>query len=213
MDRSLNALVNLDVPADIVRIDVRGSLTHDSRPDLVHIIRRVRRMGIRAHIRVDLSQAVLVESSALAGLRSDLNTMDANTLPGIYGSGVSLHLTGSHDRLQGARLAGAEPAEHVQPLHIVDDDASHPNHGRPFGEGYQIAPDAALEELFGRQLAEYSEQELLAASDTLFSLLDHPGAFPGADLLGRYNDIGRELGRRQQAPEAPFPAAEGQAAS
>jgi hypothetical protein len=95
MDRALNALVNLDVPADTVRIDVRGSLNHESRPDLVHIIRRVRRMGIRSHIRVDLSQAALVESAALAGLRSDLNAMDITALAGIDGAGVSLQISTS----------------------------------------------------------------------------------------------------------------------
>ncbi|MGZ4661023.1 MAG: hypothetical protein ACXVYB_07060, partial [Arthrobacter sp.] len=62
MDRALDALVNLDVPADIVRIEVRGALHHESRAELVHIIRRVRRMGIRCRICVDLSQAELVES-------------------------------------------------------------------------------------------------------------------------------------------------------
>jgi len=54
MDRPLNALINLDVPGDIVRIDVRGTLNQVSRPELAHIIRRIRRMGIRSHIRVYL---------------------------------------------------------------------------------------------------------------------------------------------------------------
>ena len=55
MDRKLHALVKLDVTSDVVRIDVRGSLNHDSRPALVLVIRRIRRMGITGHIRVDLS--------------------------------------------------------------------------------------------------------------------------------------------------------------
>jgi hypothetical protein len=204
MDRALNALVNLDVPADTVRIDVRGSLNHESRPDLVHIIRRVRRMGIRSHIQVDLSQAVLVESSALAGLRSDLNAMDANTLPGIYGAGVSLHLTPATDTW--APKTGSSP----QPLVIVDDDAAVLADGQ---DGLPTLPPARLEELCGRPLEEYTDEELLAASDSLFALLDNPKAFAGSDLLGRYNDIGQELLRRQQEPDAPFPATEGQAAS
>ncbi|BCW17928.1 hypothetical protein NtRootA9_06360 [Arthrobacter sp. NtRootA9] len=212
MDRSLHALVNLDVPADLVRIEVRGSLTHESRPDLVHIIRRVRRMGIRAHIRVDLSQAALVESAALAGLRADLNNMDALTLPGIYRSGVSLDLAGSYDELPAGPPADDRTSCDVTPLNVLDDD-SHLTHGGAFGDEYPVAPDAALEELFGRELVEFSDEELLAASDALFALLDQPRAFPGADLLGRYNDIGRELGRRQPEPEAPSPAAEGKAAS
>ena len=48
MDRRLHALVKLDVATDVVRIDVRGSLNEESRPSLLHIIRRVRRMGVRS---------------------------------------------------------------------------------------------------------------------------------------------------------------------
>ena len=51
MDRKLHALVKLDVTSDVVRIDVRGSLDHHSRPALVLVIRRIRRMGITSHIR------------------------------------------------------------------------------------------------------------------------------------------------------------------
>jgi hypothetical protein len=204
MDRALNALVNLDVPADVVGIDVRGSLNHESRPDLVHIIRRVRRMGIRSHISVDLSQAALVESSALAGLRSDLNAMDSNTLPGIYGAGVSLHLTAATDSRASSEGTG------TQPLVIVDDDAALLAEGP---DGRPAEPAAGLEELFGRPLTEYTDDELLMASDSLFALLDNPEAFAGSDLLGRYNDIGQEILRRQQQSETVFPSAEGQAAS
>ncbi len=82
MDRKLHALVKLDVTSDVVRIDVRGSLNHDSRPALVLIIRRIRRMGITAHIRVDLSRAAFVESVALAGLRNDLNAIDGGASDG-----------------------------------------------------------------------------------------------------------------------------------
>src|SRR5215217_6439574 len=104
MDRELNALVNLDVPADVVRIDVQGILNQDSRPGLVQIIRRIRRMGIRSHVRVELSQAALVESSALAGLRQDLNAIDAGTLMGIHGAGVSLGLSPADNESRGEEL-------------------------------------------------------------------------------------------------------------
>ncbi|MHC6593832.1 hypothetical protein [Arthrobacter sp. C152] len=206
MDRALDALVNLDVPGDIVRIEVRGTLHHHSRAELVHIIRRVRRMGIRCHICVDLSQAALVESSALAGLRSDLNAMDINSLPGAARAAVSLQLTpASHDW-------AAEASSGAQRIHL-DGDVTELFADNDFGEGRRQPPEILLAELYGRPLAEFSDEELLAASDSLFALLDIPQAFDGADLLGRYNDIGLEMRRRQQEPEAPFPATEGQAAS
>ncbi|TLM82181.1 hypothetical protein FDW83_13755 [Pseudarthrobacter sp. NamE2] len=205
MDRALSAFVHLDVPADTVRIDVRGTLTHESRPDLIHIIRRIRRMGLRSHIRVDLSQAALVESPALAGLRADLTAMDVHATPGISSPGVSLHLTPA------AETAALPAAPVARPLVLVDDDG-------PFllldrMDEFPDLPAAKLEELFGRALVEYSDEELLDASDSLFALLDNPSAFGGPDLLGRYNDIGQEILRRQQDPQEPFPAAEGQAAS
>ena len=101
MDTSLNAQPTLDIASDIVRIDVRGSLTQQSRPVLMQLIQRVRRMGITSHIRVNLGLAVLVESAALAGLRNDLNAIDgaaalvetAGALPG--SAGVSLELNPS----------------------------------------------------------------------------------------------------------------------
>jgi hypothetical protein len=206
MDRALNALVNLDVPADIVRIDIRGSLNHVSRPELVHIIRRIRRMGIRSHIRVDLSRSELVESSALAGLRSDLNAIDTGTLPGLYGSGVSLVLS-----LGAEGWAAAESNE--QPLAIIDGLADMSDDGQDFPDGFPLASARRLEELCGRPLAEYTDAELLTASDSIFALLDNPKAFAGSDLLGRYDDIGREILRRSQESGVPLPAAEGQAAS
>ncbi len=218
MDRALDALVNLDVPADIVRIDVRGSLNHDSRPGLVQIIRRIRRMGIRSHIRVELSRAAMVESAALAGLRSDLNAIDAGSLPGIYGSGVSLDLSPAGDDW------AAAPAPAGQPLTILDGfslssaaDMDALGYASAFpGEAEAEVPLLDLtgfEVLCGRALQDYSDEELLLASDTLFTLLDNPAAFPGSDLLGRYDDIGQEMLRRQQDASAPCPAAEGQAAS
>ena len=206
MDRALDALVNLDVPADIVRIEVRGALHHESRAELVHIIRRVRRMGIRCRICVDLSQAELVESSALAGLRSDLNAMDTTSLLGVPSAGVSLQLTpAAHDWAQW-------DASSLRPL-LRDDDVRELFPGGEFAGEYPQLPVMWIEELYGRPLTEYTEQELLHASDSAFALLDNPDAPDGADLLGRYNDIGLEILRRQQEPQAPFPATEGQAAS
>lgn len=216
MDSALDALVNLDVPADIVRIDIRGSLNQGSRPGLVQIIRRIRRMGIRSHIRVELSHAAMVESSALAGLRLDLNAIDTSSLPGIYGAGVSLDLSPAADD------PAAVPAPAGQPLTLLDgfsasavEDVDALGNPAAFpGEGENPLLDlTGLEVLCGQSLQDYSDEELLLASDTLFTLLDNPDAFPGSDLLGRYDDIGQEMLRRQQGASAPFPAREGQAAS
>ena len=207
MDRALNALINLDVPGDIVRIDVRGSLNQDSRPELAHVIRRIRRMGIRSHIRVYLSGAVLVESSALAGLRGDLNAIDTGTLPGIHGSGVSLDLSlGSAEWAAGHDPSGRE-------LALIEGLADGCEDAEGLAEGFPLVPAGRLEELCGRPLKEYSDGELLTASDSIFALLDSPTAFAGSDLLGRYNDIGEELRRRQQESATPLPASEGQATS
>ncbi|NUT72649.1 hypothetical protein [Pseudarthrobacter sp. C4D7] len=206
MDRALDALVSLDVPADIVRIEIRGALHHESRAELVHIIRRVRRMGIRCRICVDLSQAGLVESSALAGLRSDLNAMDTKSVPGIPSAGVSLQLTPA------TRDWTAGDDTRRRPL-LVDDDVRELFPGGEHAGEFPQLPVMWIEELYGRPLTEYTDQELLYASDATFALLDNPAAPDGADLLGRYNDIGLEILRRQQEPQAPFPATEGQAAS
>jgi hypothetical protein len=173
-------------------------------------------MGIRYHIRVELSRAAMVESSALAGLRIDLNAIDTSGLPGIHGGGVSLDLSPAGDQW------GAAPAPAGQPLAVLDGfsasgDAGMDASGFPagsFGEaGNPLLELTGLEVLCGRALQEYSTEELLLASDALFILLDNPAAFPGSDLLGRYDDIGQEMLRRQQETTAPFPAVEGQAAS
>lgn len=206
MDRALNAFVNLDVPADVVRVDINGTLNQSSRPELVHIVRRVRRMGIRSHIRVDLSGAGKVESSALAGLRSDLNAIDSDTLPGIYGNGVSLAFSPSAD----GWAARPDPAQ--PPLALIDVLTDLTEDGEDFADGYPLVPTGRLEELCGRPLEEYSDAELLTASDWIFGLLDTPSTFAGPDLLGRYNDIGLEFRRRRQQA-APLPASEDQAAS
>ncbi|MET1086443.1 MAG: hypothetical protein ABWY04_04880 [Arthrobacter sp.] len=214
MDPALNALVDLDVPADVVRIDVQGSLNHGSRPALVQIIRRIRRMGIRSHIRVELSRAALVESAALAGLRNDLNAIDSGTLPGIYGAGVSLDLTPARDEWISPRdeelltVVGGLSAVSIAEIDAIETAAGLP--------ACDEAPPFELPGLGvggGRAFQEYSDEELLMASDTLFALLDNPGAFAGSDLLGRYEDIGQEIMRRQQNSASPCPATEGQAAS
>lgn len=216
MDRALNALVTLDVHADIVSIDVRGSLNQESRPGLVQIIRRIRRIGILSHIRVELSRAAMVESSALAGLRGDLNAIDTGAQPGIYGAGVSLDLSPVRDDW----AAGPDVAEqHLTILDgfsaaaIADISAVGYPAAEPAEPGAPTLDLTGFEVLCGRALEEYSDEELLLASDTLFTLLDNPAAFPGSDLLARYEDIGQEMLRRRQDTTAPISAAEGQAAS
>ncbi|WP_457965433.1 hypothetical protein M1E17_03265 [Arthrobacter sp. D1-29] len=200
MDRRLYAHVKLDVTADVVRIDVRGSLNEQSRPSLVHVIRRVRRMGIRSHIRVDLSRAAIIESSALAGLRNDLNSIDGATFPGSNGAGVSLDLTAWTEESSTAPRLGERPLDIAGGLTDV------------FEEQGAGGDPAGLGELGARPLSEYSDDELLAASDSIFSLLDSPEAFAGSDLLARYNDIGEEISRRNPS-DAVFKPAAGEAAS
>lgn len=212
MDRALNALVNLDVRADVVRIEVRGSLTQISRPGLVHIIRRVRLMGIRSHIRVGFAQAAMVQSPALAGLRRDLNAIDAAVLSGVHGKGVSL------DFAPGSGWPDPAAPDDLVPL-LEEGAEGYP--GFPsdpaVAPGFPLAalPECALPAgLFqGRKLAEYSDEELLLASDSLFAMLDSPSTFAGADILGSYEDIGQEILRRRQTASMPGPEAKGQAAS
>ncbi|WP_427173443.1 hypothetical protein [Arthrobacter sp. 92] len=175
MDHKLHALVRLDVTADVVRIDIRGSLNQNSRPALVHVIRRIRRMGITSHIRVDFSRAALVESLALVGLRNDLNAIDGGgTDAGTStGSGVSLEFMARRDTLPGEAAAASKSIE------ITGEFA------------------ASIDETGFRPLSKYSDDELLAASDCVFGLLDEPVAFSGTELLAQYDAIGREISRRQ----------------
>lgn len=163
------------------------------------MIRRVRSMGIRSHIRVDLSQAAFVESSALAGLRHDLNAVDGATTPGMNGSGVSLNLT--------AHSGGGLSAAGVSELSLAITDE--------LTEGFADEADgetqAPLGAMFAPPLTDYSDEELLAASDAIFALLDTPEA-SASDLLARYEHIGHEIARRDAAgaihePAAPEPAA------
>ncbi|MDQ0680212.1 hypothetical protein QFZ30_003594 [Arthrobacter pascens] len=200
MDRRLHALVKLDVVTDVVRIEVRGSLNEESRPCLVHIVRRVRRMGVRSHIRVDLTGATFIESTALAGLRNDLNAIDGAAVPGTDDAGVTLELAVR------THVESTAPGAGEQALAITDEPMA----------GFSDEPDAETSASFWalgtRPLAEFSDDELLAASDSIFALLDTPETFAGSDLLARYTDIGQEISRRRQADAAYGPAAQEPAA-
>ena len=173
MDLSLQAHVKLDVVSDVVRIDVRGSLTQASRPMLMQIIQRVRRGGITSHISVDLGRAAFVESSALAGLRNDLNSVDdpgaGTEIAGQLASGgVSLELTPKAD----------DPAG----LPALDMSGEFQASINPSGT---------------RQLARLSDDELLAASDSVFGLLDDPADMARTELLATYDAIAMEISRRE----------------
>ena len=175
MDNLLNAQAQLDIATDVVRIEVRGSLTQQSRPTLMQLISHVRRMGITSHIRVNLGRAAFVESSALAGLRIDLNAIDgasalvdtAGALPS--SAGVSLEL---HPIVENAFAA-------LPSLDLSADFAA------------SIDTDGT------RALTDYSDDELLAASDSVFGLLDNPADMANTRLLATYVEIGLELSRRE----------------
>ena len=180
MDTSLNARAQLDVASDVLRIDVRGSLTQHSRPALMQLIQRVRRMGITSHIRVNLGHAAFVESSALAGLRNDLNAIDgaaalvdtAGALPS--SAGVSLEL---NPYLETA----------VAALPSLDLSADF---------------TASIATSGTRPLNVFSDAELLAASDSVFGLLDNPADMARSQLLATYTEIGLEISRREVGPGA-----------
>ncbi|MFH5879111.1 hypothetical protein [Arthrobacter sp. NA-172] len=178
MDRKLHALVKFDVSTDAVEIDIRGSLNQDSRPALVHTIRRIRRMGITSHIRVDCSHATLVESQALVGLRNDLNSIDGGTTEvGLSTrSGVSLEFMARRSALPAEGEAGPKSVE-------INGEFA-----------------ASIDAGGSRPLDRYSDDELLAASDFAFGLLDHPTKSAGPELLARYDAIGMEISRREIAP-------------
>lgn len=180
MDQSLNAHVKLDIDTDVVRIDVRGSLTQDSRPALMQLIQRVRRMGITSHITVDLGHAAFVESLALAGLRNDLNMVDggaaradvAGALPA--GSGVSLELNPFN----------FHPSAVLRTLDVWADST------------------ASIDATGTGPLSVLSDDELLAASDSAFGLLDNPADMGRSELLATYDDIGLEIARRAAGRES-----------
>ncbi|WP_028267777.1 hypothetical protein [Arthrobacter sp. MA-N2] len=175
MDRKLHALVKFDVSTDAVEIDVRGSLNQDSRPALVYIVRRIRRMGITSHIRVGFSHATLVESQALAGLRNDLNAIDGGATEGglSTGSGVSLEFMARPSVLSNEAAAGSKS------MALTGD--------------FSASIDAGG---FG-PLDKYSDDELFAASDFVFGLLDQPTTFGTPELRAQYDTIGTEISRRE----------------
>ena len=176
MDQSLNAHVKLDVATDVVRIEVRGSLTQHSRPTLMQLFQRVRRIGITSHIRVNLGNACFVESAALAGLRNDLNALDsaaalvdtAGALPS--SAGVSLELN-PYVEQAGSALP---PLDHFT---------------------------ASIDTSGTRPLKVFSDDELLAASDSVFGLLDDPVDMARSQLLATYDEIGLEISRREVGPD------------
>lgn len=191
MDRKLHALVTRDVLNDTVRIDVRGSLNEETRPSLVSLAGRVRSMRVSSHILVDLSRAAFVESAALASLRTDLNATDGTPAPENAGPGVSLLLTALSDEAYPGGM-GAESLAITDELatEVAVDSLSE------FAEVPNVGLLPAGEVVQGRPLSEYTDEELFAASDSAFALLDSPEAFAGSDLLGRYEDIGQEISRR-----------------
>lgn len=180
MENHLNPLIKIDDAAGTARIDVRGSLTQASRPDLIHEIQRVRRMGISAPITVDLSHAAFVESSALAGLRIDLNALDAGTRQSSAAGapGVLLEVMSTRDH------AVAESRTDFTALTSPSELSE------------------ALQAAGLRPLSDYSSDELLAASDSVFGLLDDPAGHSGQELLARYDAIGQEIARRELAESA-----------
>lgn len=182
MDRRLHALVTFDVSSDAVEIDVRGSLNQDSRTALVLIVRRIRRMGITSHIRVGFSHAAMVESQALAGLRNDLNAIGGGAtevgLP--TGSGVSLEFMDKpSSQALGASGGTKTIAISGEFAASVDPAGLHP-------------------------LDKYSDEELLAASDFAFGLMDQPSSPASPLVLAHYDAIGLEMARREteDAPAA-----------
>ncbi len=177
MDQTLQAHVKLDVVSDVVRISVRGSLTQASRPALMHVIQRVRRMGIISHIRVDLGLAAFVESSALAGLRNDLNAID--------------------DGSAGSETAGM-PAPGGVSLELTthrDDSAALPTLDMSGEFLASVDPSGT------RKLTRFSDDELLAASDSVFGLLDDPADMARLELLATFDEIGIEISRREVGRE------------
>jgi hypothetical protein len=180
MDTTLNAHAKLDIASDVLRIDVRGSLTQHSRPTLMQLIQRVRRMGITSHIRVHLGNAAFVESAALSGLRNDLNAIDgaaalvdtAGALPS--SAGVSLELN-----------PYLEPGVAALPSLDLSADFT-----------------ASIDTSGTRPLNVFSDAELLAASDSVFGLLDNPADMARSQLLATYDEIGLEINRRAVGPAA-----------
>ena len=113
----------------------------------------------------------------MVGLRNDLNAIDGGASDGgvSTGSGVSLDFMPRRDELAANSGAGSRTVE------ITGEFAASID---PSGCG---------------PLAQYSDDELLAASDSVFGMLDDPAAIAGTELLARYDAIGREISRRESA--------------
>lgn len=192
----LNATATRDELTNTVWIDVLGTLDQTSRPSLVDMIQDLRSTGIQSHITVDLSKAALVESAALARLREDLNAMEGT--PGAAAGGVSLALTAAEPgpRPEGSGRAGL----------LGISDGPEDEFAAAFESGFQGIAHQSSVVMPDRPLEEYSDDELFAASDAVFSLLDDPGTVGGPDLLGQYNDIGHEIVRRSPLGELLAPA-------
>lgn len=63
---------------------------------------------------------------------------------------------------------------------------------------YQLASPIEIDDAVGGlPLSNYSSDELLAASDSIFELLDDPAGHSGTELLAQYDAICRELDRRE----------------
>ena len=178
MDTSLNASAKLDITSDILRIDVRGSLTQASRPALMQLIQRIRGMGITSHIRVNLGRAAFVESSALSGLRNDLNAIDS--------AAVLVETAGVLRSPAGVSLEVSTRVENV--ASVV------PSLDLPVGA------TASMDASGTRPLRVYSDDELLAASDSVFGLMDNPADMARSQLLATYDEIGLEISRRKVVP-------------
>jgi len=56
-----------------------------------------------------------------------------------------------------------------------------------------------------RKLHRFSDDELFAASDSVFGLLDDPADMARSELLATYDEIGMEISRREVGRE-PEPA-------
>ena len=183
----LNAHVKIDTIADIVRIDVLGSLTQASRPSLLQTIQRIRQMGITLHILVELGRAAFVESAALAGLRNDLNAIDGGGVRcGVAGGPAGAVGTGNGVSLE-LSASSFDSATALHPLDLA-------------GEF-----NASIDATGTHPLMGYTDDELLAASDSVFGLLDNPTNMAASELLATYDDISLEISRREIGRE-PEPA-------
>lgn len=63
---------------------------------------------------------------------------------------------------------------------------------------YQLASLIEIDDAVGSlPLSNYSSDELLAASDSIFELLDDPAGHSGTELHALYDAVCRELDRRE----------------